>query len=132
MRRVFLYLLERLRMAFQSVDAYIAAQPDSVRSTLARVRALIRDAVPAAEEMIAYDMPTYRVGGKRFVHFAAWKQHYALYGMNEAVRAAFKAELAHQDVDGSTIRFRYADPIPEDLITRLVRFRASLQGERAI
>lgn len=113
-------------MPFQSVDEYVAAQPDAVRSTLNRLRALITAAVPNAQETISYDMPTYTVGAKRFVHFAAWKQHYALYAMNEAVRAAFKDELAHQDVEGSTIRFQYTDPIPEDLITRLVRFRATL------
>jgi uncharacterized protein YdhG (YjbR/CyaY superfamily) len=71
-------------------------------------------------------MPTYKLNGKRFVHFAAWKQHYALYAMNDAVRTAFKDELSTHDVDGSTIRFPYSDPVPENLIERLVRFRASL------
>ncbi len=112
-------------MAFESVDAYIAAQPDAVRLTLQRVRAVIRTAVPEAEETIAYDMPTYKIRGKRFVHFAAWKQHYAMYAMNEAVRTAFESELAKHDVDGSTIRFRYSDPVPEDLLRRLVQFRAT-------
>lgn len=112
-------------MAFQSVDAYIAAQPEPVRPTLERLRALILTAVPGAEEVIAYDMPTYKIGGKRFVHFAAWNHHYAIYAMNESVRAAFKDELAHQDIDGSTIRFRYTNPIQEDLIRQLVQFRAT-------
>lgn len=113
-------------MAFRSVDEYIAAQPEVARAPLARVRSLILDAVPDAEEIIAYDMPTYKINGKRFVHFAAWKQHYALYAMNESVRAAFRDDLTDRDVDGSTIRFRYTDPVPEALITQLVRFRASL------
>lgn len=113
-------------MAVRSVDEYIAAQPDSARLALDRVRSVILAAVPDAEETIAYDMPTYKLNGKRFVHFAAWKQHYALYAMNDAVRAAFKDELSQQDVEGSTIRFRYSDPVPENLIERLVRFRVSL------
>lgn len=116
-------------MAFQSVDEYIAAQPEPVRPTLERLRALIRAAVPGAEEVIAYDMPTYKIGGKRFVHFAAWNNHYAIYAMNEAVRAHFKDDLTNQDVDGSTIRFRYADPIAEDLLRRLVQFRATLGAQ---
>jgi len=113
-------------MAFRSVDDYIAAQPESSRPALTRVRMIILAAVPGAEEMIAYDMPTYKLNGRRFLHFAAWKQHYALYAMNDAVRTAFKDELSAQDVDGSTIRFRYSDPVPESLIERLVQFRGSL------
>lgn len=111
-----------------TVDAYIAAQPDEARRVLKRVREVIRAAVPDAEEVIAYDMPTYKRHGKRFVHFAAWKQHYALYAMNQAVRTKFGKELSAYEVDGSTIRFRYSDPVPEDLIKRLVRFRASLES----
>lgn len=35
---------------FQSVDDYIAAQPESIRDTLQRIRAILRKALPSAEE----------------------------------------------------------------------------------
>jgi uncharacterized protein YdhG (YjbR/CyaY superfamily) len=113
-------------MAFTSVDEYLAAQPDEIRDTLATVRKIIRSAVPDSAESISYDMPTYKRGGKRFVHFAGWPKHYALYAMNERIREQFKDELKAYHVDNSTIRFRYGEPVPSDLISRLVRARAGL------
>lgn len=113
-------------MPFDSVDTYIAAQPAVVQTTLARLRSIILSAVPNAEETIAYDMPTYKRDGKRFIHFAGWKNHVSLYAMNATVRSAFADELAGQHVEGSTIRFSYGEPLPEDLIRRLVAFRAGI------
>jgi uncharacterized protein YdhG (YjbR/CyaY superfamily) len=116
-------------VSVSSVDDYVAAQPPLVRETLTAVREIIRAAVPDAQETIAYDMPTYVRGGKRFVHFAAWKNHWALYAMNERVRERFKDELRDCSIEGSTIRFAYGEPLPAELIARLVQFRA--QGQSA-
>lgn len=111
-------------MAFGSVDEYIAAQAPAARRMLTVLRAIIKTSVPDAQETMAYDMPTYKRNGKRFVHFAAWRNHVALYAMNGAVREHFAAELSHLSVEGSTIRFSYGEPLPEALIGRLVRYRA--------
>jgi uncharacterized protein YdhG (YjbR/CyaY superfamily) len=113
-------------MVFESVDAYVAAQTPVARRMLATLRNIVATAVPDAEETIAYNMPTYRRNGKRFIHFAAWPNHFALYAMNEAVRSHFASELEHLSVEGSTIRFSYGEPLPEALIARLVRFRAGI------
>jgi hypothetical protein len=48
-----------------SVDKYIAAQPDAVRPKLEQVRAAIRRAVPDAVEGIAYRIPGYKLRGNR-------------------------------------------------------------------
>jgi uncharacterized protein YdhG (YjbR/CyaY superfamily) len=48
---------------FRSVDEYIASQPEDVRSVLGRVRTTIREAVPGAEELVSYKMPTYTLCG---------------------------------------------------------------------
>ncbi|HET9029053.1 MAG TPA: DUF1801 domain-containing protein [Candidatus Aquilonibacter sp.] len=113
-------------MAFENVDAYIAAQPPVAADALTAVRNIIRTAVPNAVETIAYDMPTYLIDGKRFMHFAAWTNHLSLYAINSRVRAAFESELRDCHIEGSTIRFSYGEPLPEDLIRRLVVFRAGL------
>ena len=113
-------------MPFDSVDAYLAAQPPLARETLAAVRDLIRTAVPDAEESIAYDMPTYRRNGRAFVHFGAWANHWSLYAMNARVREAFADELKAHNIQNSTIRFSYGEPLPKEFITRLIQFRAQL------
>lgn len=48
---------------FKSVDEYIASQPEAVQDVLGRVRTAIREAVPAAQEVISYKMPTYMLYG---------------------------------------------------------------------
>ena len=94
---------------------------------LATLRHIVKTTVPEAEETIAYDMPTYRRDGKRFLHFAAWANHVALYAINARVREAFAGELVDCSIDGSTLRFSYGEPLPEDLICRIVRYRANLR-----
>ena len=74
-----------------NVEEYIAAQPDSVQPVLCAVRAVIRNALPEAEERIAWQMPTYRIRYDR-IHFAAAKAHIGIYPGPEAVEA-FRKEL---------------------------------------
>jgi hypothetical protein len=57
---------------FKSVDEYIAAQPETVRSVLQRVRSAIRQALPGAEEVISYQIPTFKLHGGPVLYFAGW------------------------------------------------------------
>ena len=115
---------------FKSVDEYIAAQPEAVQAILGRVRVAIRKAVPEAEEVISYKMPTYTLNGIRLLYFAAWKQHYSIYAATEQVMAAFHDELASYEVDKGTIRFPLSEPVPVKLIGRIAKFRAKEVAER--
>ena len=69
-----------------SIDEYIALQDDGVRERLNEVRAVLRDALPEAEERISWSMPTYWKG-RNIIHFAASKKHLGLYPGDEAVAA---------------------------------------------
>ena len=109
---------------FQSVDDYIAAQPAPVQPILRCVRNAIRKAVPDAEEVISYRMPTYKRNGKRLLYLAVWKQHYALYAATAPVIEAFRDELAPYEVDKGTIRFPLSEHVPVKLIARIAKFRA--------
>lgn len=109
---------------YESVDAYIATQSEPVQRVLHQVRRAIRKAVPAAEEMISYKMPAYKLGAARLLFFAGWKEHFSLYPATEGVVAAFKSELAPYEVNKGTIRFPLSEPVPVDLIGRIAQFRA--------
>ena len=115
---------------FKTVDEYIGAQPEATWRALTRVRAAIRKAVPDAEEVISYGMPTYNFHGARLLHFAAWKRHYSLYAATETVVAEFGDELAAYSIDKGTIRFALADPVPVGLIGRIAKFRANEAAAR--
>jgi uncharacterized protein YdhG (YjbR/CyaY superfamily) len=117
---------------FGSVDEYIASQPEAVRGILQRVRNTIRRALPGAQEVISYKMPTYTLNGKRLLYFAAWKQHYSIYAATQPVLAAFQDELAPYAISKGTIRFPLSEPVPVKLIGRIARFRAKeiVHGEK--
>ena len=109
---------------FKSVSEYIASKPRDAQVILKRVRSTIRKALPAAEELISYQIPVYKLNGVPVLYFAGWKQHYSLYPAGDALVAAFKDELAHREISKGTIRFPLSEPVPVDLIERIARFRA--------
>jgi uncharacterized protein YdhG (YjbR/CyaY superfamily) len=115
---------------FRTEDEYIASQPEAVQGVLKRVRSIIRKAVPGAEEVISYKIPTYKLHGGPVLYFAGWKQHYSLYPVTDQVVAAFKDDLAPYKVGKGTIRFPFSEPVPLKLIERIARFRAKGVAER--
>jgi uncharacterized protein YdhG (YjbR/CyaY superfamily) len=116
---------------FKSVDEYIATFPKDVQAILRRVRNTIRKAVPGAEEVISYQIPTFRQHGGHVVYFAGWKQHYSLYPANERLVAALGDDLAPFEVSKGTIRFPLSRPVPVKLIERIAKFLAREAAGRA-
>ena len=119
-----------MRTDFKSVDQYVASQPTAVRGILGRVRSIIRKALPAAEEVISYKIPTYKVNGRAVLYFAVWKQHYSLYAATKSVVASFQDELASYEIHKGTIRFPLSQPVPVKLIARIAKFRAKEVAQR--
>ena len=115
---------------FKSVDEYIASKPDAVQGVLKRVRSTIRKAVPGAEEVISYKIPTYKLNGRPVVYFAGWRQHYSLYPSTNHVVAAFKDDLAPYEVSKGTIRLPFSKPVPLKLIEGIAKLRAKEVAER--
>jgi uncharacterized protein YdhG (YjbR/CyaY superfamily) len=118
------------KVDFKSVDDYIASQPEALQGILGRVRSTIRKAVPGAEEVISYRIPTYKLHGGAVLYFAGWKQHYSLYPATARIVEAFKDELASYEVSKGTIRFPLSQPVPVKLIERIAKFRAKEVAER--
>ncbi len=119
------------KTGFKSVDEYIATHPEDVQAILRRVRGAIRKAVPAAHEVISYQIPTYKLRSRPVLYFAGWKQHYSLYPATARLLAAFEDDLAPYEVDKGTIRFPLSAPVPVKLIERIAKFRAKEAAERA-
>lgn len=113
----------------KSIDEYIAAFPPEVQRILERIRATIRRAAPGAEEAIKYRIPTFTLGGN-LVHFAAYKTHIGLYPAPRG-SGQFKKELAGYAGGKGTVRFPLDEPIPYDLIRRIVRFRVEENRKKA-
>ena len=122
--------MKMAKAAFNSVDEYIASQPEAVQGVLERVRSTIRKAVPRAEEVISYKIPTYKLHGGPVLYFAGWRRHYSLYPATDRVVAAFMDDLAPYEVSKGTIRFPLSEPVPVKLIERIAKFRAKEVAER--
>jgi uncharacterized protein YdhG (YjbR/CyaY superfamily) len=116
---------------YKSVDEYIATQPEEAQAILQRVRGIIRKAVPAADEVISYQMPAYKLQGQRVIYFAGWKQHFSLYPATDLLVEAFKNELVPYEVSKGTIRFPLSEPVPAKLIERIAQFLANEAAEGA-
>ena len=100
----------------QNIDEYIAAQDEKYQLRLRKIRKILQNALPDAEERISWSMPTYWKG-RNIIHFAASKKHLGIYPGDEAT-VAFAEELAEYDVSKGTIRIPYDRPLPEELIRR--------------
>ncbi len=111
------------------MDEYIASFPEETQAKLRELRATIRAAAPEAEEKISYQMPTFFLKGN-LVYFAAWKKHIGFYAIPSA-NEAFKDELAAYTVSKGAVQFPLDQPLPVDLITRMVRFRVEENLARA-
>jgi uncharacterized protein YdhG (YjbR/CyaY superfamily) len=104
-----------------SIDEYIAAFPPDVRALLEKLRATVRAAAPAAEETISYAIPTFKLNGA-LVYFAAFKHHIGFYPPVKGDVALLKAVARYAGEKGN-LRFPLDEPIPYDLIGRIVRRR---------
>ncbi len=111
------------------VDAYIAALPADRRDSMEALRRSARDAAPDAEEVISYSMPALRLDGRFLVSYDAFARHYSLFPASEAVQTALGDEVARYVAGKGTFRFPSAEPIPVELVGRIVRARvAELRG----
>jgi len=106
----------------KNVDEYLKALPRDVRAILEDLRKTIKASAPMAEEVISYQIPTYRYHGA-LVHFMAAKNHCSFFVVNKSILEEFKDELKDYDTSGTTIHFTAENPLPPKLIEKIVKTR---------
>ncbi|MGO9242403.1 MAG: iron chaperone [Bryobacteraceae bacterium] len=108
-----------------SVDEYLAGLPEPARTTLEKLRAVIRTAAPKeTEEVISYGMPALRYNGP-LVYYAAFAGHCSFFPGSKAVIEQFKDELAGYSIAKGTIRFPLDKPLPSSLVKKMVTARVA-------
>lgn len=111
------------RPTAKTIDEYIAEFPPETRKILEELRALIRATAPGAAEKISYAIPTFHLNGN-LVHFAGFARHVGLYPGPSGI-AAFQEELSPYKSAKGSVQFPLGEPLPVDLIRRIVEFRVA-------
>ncbi len=114
---------------YQDINAYVHLFPEDTRKILQKLRELIKKEAPEATEAIAYGIPTFKLNGN-LVHFAAYKNHIGFYPAPSGV-SAFQTELKPYIKGKGTIQFPLDQPIPYDLVRKVVRFRIAENARKA-
>lgn len=90
----------------------------------AALRELVLSLVPDASETMAYNMPAVKVKGKTVLYYAGAAHHLGLYPMPKVIELLHD-ELAAYSTSKGTIRIPYSEPLPVDLIKKIVAIRLS-------
>lgn len=114
---------------FNTIDEYIASFPPATQALLAQVREVVKQAAPQATEKISYQMPTFYLNGN-LVHFAAYKNHIGFYPTPNGI-AEFEPELSVYKRAKGSVQFPIHQPLPLDLISRIVKYRVAQNAQKA-
>lgn len=111
---------------FTTIDEYILQYPPEIREIMNTMRATIKKAAPEAGEKISWGMATFVLHGN-LVHFSAQKKHLGFHPAPTAIEK-FKSELSEYHCSKGTVQFPYGQPLPLELIDKMVRFRVEEQN----
>jgi len=106
----------------KDVDEYLTTIPEKERAALEDLRATIKEAAPMSEEVISYRIPTYKYQGP-LVHFVARKNYSSFIVVDKSLLETFKSELEGYKTSGTTIHFSAENPLPAELVKKIVKAR---------
>ncbi len=115
---------------FASIDEYISAYPAEVQVILQKLRQTIKAAAPDAVEAMKYGIPTFRLNNKNLVHFGGFKTHIGFFPAPSGIKQ-FENELKQYQTGKGTIQFPLNQPIPYDVVTKVVKFRVEENKKEA-
>ena len=106
----------------KTIDDYLSHVPEPAHTTLQKVRAAIRSAVPAAAtETISYKIPAFR-HSQIVIWFAAFANHCSIFPTGRIIEM-FKDDLKPYTISKGTIQFPIDKPLPALLVKKMVTAR---------
>lgn len=111
------------------MDDYLGGLPSEQRDAFARVRVVVEEVAPDAEEGVSYGMPAYLHAGRPLLGFRAAKSHLSIFPFSPKAIEAVEDRLEGFDLSKGTIRFSPGAPVPDDVLADLVRARMEEIGE---
>ena len=107
------------------VDAYLSKLPDDQQRLLDGVRRRVAELAPDAVETISYGMPAYKVDGRFFLSYAAWKKHCSIYPIDDGLLDRHADAVRGYGRTKGALHFTQQQPLPDALLQDLVRQRVT-------
>ena len=109
-----------------AVDAYLASLPEDERQALQSLRRLIKETVPDVEERISYGTAVMFSRKLDLVGFVSQKKHLSFFTASPKLAAELKDEITKtHKVSGATIHFTPDNPLPVELVEKILRARVA-------
>lgn len=105
------------------VDKYLKNLPEPQKTTLTKLRKIIKKIEPKAKEVISYNMPAYKIDEGIICGFLSAKKHCSYFPFSGKVLSELKEELKGFDQSTGTLRFDIDKPLPEKLVRKLISVR---------
>ena len=112
-----------------NIDEYIAQFPQDVQQILNKVRAVIHESAPEAEEKISYGMPAFYLNGG-LVWFAAYKKFIGFYPTTSGMEG-FATEIEAYRGTKSALHFPLDQEMPYELIRKITLARLAENRKKA-
>ena len=106
------------------IDEYLANFEAPQRAALERIRKIVHDVAPEAEEVITYGMPGFKYNGKYLIAFAPFKHHMSIFPASEPIEV-LKDRLGRYQLSKGTIQFTLDNPVSKSIIRELILIRIS-------
>lgn len=113
--------MKKIKKQFSTIDEYVASFPKEIQEILENIRKSIKSSAPDATETFSYQIPAFRLNGI-LVYFAVHKNHIGFYPTPSAI-TEFSKELSNYEFSKGSIKFPLNEPIPIELIKKIVKFR---------
>ena len=110
-------------MPINPIEKYLAEVPMEQRIALEKLRHVILQAIPKAEEVLSYGIPCFKINGTAVVGFAAFKNHCTYFAWSGSVLNDLKKELIKFKYSKSGIHFTPGKLIPVTLVKKIVKIR---------
>lgn len=114
-----------------TVDEYLELFEGETKDKLLQLRAIIKAAAPEAEEVISYSIPAYKLNGWLVYFSGGYKEHVSVSFPPKTIMEAFKEELVPYKSSKSTVQFPLGEPLPKELITKMVKYKIKENSEAA-
>ncbi len=116
-------------MSKAEVTAHLKKFDKPQRDALQAVRLIISEALPEADEVIKYGIPTFAIGGKGVIGFDGFKNHNSIFPYSGSLALRMKEELAKYEQTKGSIHFDKEKPLPKGLLKKIIKERLKQMAE---